>query len=248
MHCTYLGSRDHIADLVTALEPREVTVVVDAATINREGIEEGLGGWGDDVERAVLLRPAAPIGPVDSGRIRTGPTDREAVDYLSWLDEVEQRVAVSLPTTVIELPRSTRDWETDIRQAIDCGVLCLIEPGGGMSLVSRPEQDMRVAEAVEADTTTSAGRSQARAVAVTDVVEALTVAGGDAVSSEVLTADDMRAVLTDAGISPQVAQRIIGAQRLAVTVEPTRGTDGDAALEDLERMVRTLADEAGKEL
>lgn len=220
MHCRYIGSRAHISDVVKTLRPSVPTVVIDAVTLNREGIEGQLSSITDqNPERAVVIRPAH-VNDVTKGAGR---------EYLEWVDAIETGVSGTLPTTTSSMPRSAWDWKADMRQAQTYGAFCTVIPGEALILASVEDQIEALRQVLERDKAAEAWQYPVRTATLLETLD--TISRKD-VHHEILDVDEMRAMLAETGMSDSLAQRIIGAQQLSVTAAPKGQTTPMRIIDD----------------
>lgn len=230
MAVTYLGSRQHIAEVLANLESTKTLVVVDAVTLNREELEAQLD-TAMSAEARLLIRP----------ELATEDVSERAAEYLSWLDSVESILREHGDTQVLHLPRAVDDWEDDINQAIEFNTFCLVEPAKRMSLISRDRRSELVHAAVEAASSGREVRScdGPSTVPAESIVNALNAESEQEISFEQAKPADLFDVMVTAGITPDLCNRVVAAQQLVVAESASDGSTGAEAIDDFRIYVST---------
>lgn len=223
MVTTYLGSRNHIAQILEKCGIVDPPVVVDAVTLNREELVEQLETTANAAKR-LLIRPEV---------INADISDR-AADYLAWIDTIESRLRQFGETRVLTLPRSIEDWEEDINNATEFKVFCLVEPAQFISLISRKQRTEMVQAAINA---TAAGAKFQPTVAPSTVpadsiTKILSSEVDENIRSERVKPADLYNVMVTAGMGSELSNRIVSAQQLAVSEVAIDNPNEEEALED----------------
>ncbi|MCT2184639.1 hypothetical protein M3G00_17065 [Brevibacterium casei] len=231
MAVTYLGSRPHIADILSDLNSSTSLVVVDAVTLNREELSAELNTTAS-AEVRLMIRPEVVTEVISDG----------AAEYLSWLDSIESQLRGFGAVKVLRLPRAAEDWEEDVQQALEFNAFCLVEPAQGMSLITRDRRCALVRGAVEtasSDCDVQVG-GKPSTVSAKSVAQALSVEVGQTILAEKGKPADLLDAMVTAGMDPGLSGRIVAAQQLVVTESSGDETDGGDALQDFQKYVGAL--------
>lgn len=225
---TYIGARQHIAELISDLDEARSVAVVDAVTLNREELREQLSN-AEESDARLLIRPEL-IAQSDS---------EWAADYISWQDDIESTLSNLGETQILKLPRSAEDWADDIEQAIEYKALCLVEPAQQMSLISRFHRNELVQAAIRAASSGSPVRSSdiPSTVPTESVIQVLKSELGQDTVAENAKPADLYDVMVASGMTPDISERVIAAQQLVVSKVPGDESNSAEALEDLRTYV-----------
>lgn len=228
MTVTYIGSRQHIAELVGDFGGAKSVAVVDAVTLNREELREQLGAAASSDAR-LLIRPERVAESISAW----------AADYISWQDDIESTLSEFGGAQVLNLPRSAEDWDDDIDQTIEYRAFCLVEPAKQISLISRRQRNELVQAALQSTSSGSPVRSSGvpSTVPAKSVIEALKSELGQDTASEGVKPVDLYDVMVASGMAPDLSERVIAAQQLVVSKEPGDESNCAEAIEDLRTYV-----------
>lgn len=228
MAVTYLGSRNHIAQILDYFDIVDPPVVFDAVTLNREELAGQLETTAKAAKR-LLIRP----------EIVNKAISERAADYLAWLDTVESRLREFGETRVLHLPRSAEDWDDDINQAIEFNAFCLVEPAQFMSLISRKQRTEMVQAAVKATAASADVQPNftSSTVPADSIINILNSEFDEFISFERAKPADLYDVMVTAGMSAELSNRVVAAQQLVVSESAIDDPNEDEALEDFRMYV-----------